>query len=77
MRKISLIKGDKMIRKIRARNINEIYRNSVFSIVDTAPPIKDIEEFSKAIVSSILYIREKDYDFYSCGNSKLMRCKFN
>lgn len=54
-----------MIRKISARNINEIYRNSVFSIVDTAPPIKDIEEFSKAIVSSILYIREKDYDFYN------------
>ena len=46
-----------MIRKISARNINEIYRNSAFRIVNAAPP-EDIDEFSRIIVSTILYIRE-------------------
>lgn len=53
-----------MIRKISARNINEIYRNSAFRIVNAAPP-EDIDEFSRIIVSTILYIRENDYDFYN------------
>lgn len=53
-----------MIQKISARNINEIYRNSAFRIVNAAPP-EDIDEFSRIIVSTILYIRENDYDFYN------------
>lgn len=54
-----------MIRKISARNINEIYRNSALWIVNAAPP-EDIDEFSRIIVSyQILYIRENDYDFYN------------
>ena len=44
-----------MIRKISARNINEIYRNSAFRIVNEAPP-EDIDEFSRIIVSKILSI---------------------
>ena len=46
-----------MIRKISARNINEIYRNSAFRIVNAAPP-EDIDEFSRIIVSTILYMRK-------------------
>ena len=57
-------KGDYMSQKASAININNIYRNKAFKIVDASAEKYSEKEFSEAIISTILQIKENNYETY-------------